>query len=146
VDAVHPRPPPQLQPAATAPAPARTEKIDRPKLEMKDGSSTEEQWNFFTFSLQQYKTIANITGNEKERLGVCLGDMVASLVYARLGDQKYKELTEDDLLKEARQLVVKSRNKLVHRPQILFCVCVYTHVSCFSSSFKLLKNTVFLSL
>jgi hypothetical protein len=62
----HPKP--QLQPAATghpAPAPARTEKIDRPKLEMKDGSSTEEQWNFFTFSWQQYKTIANITGNEK---------------------------------------------------------------------------------
>ena len=116
VDAVHPKP--QLQPAATghpAPAPARTEKIDRPKLEMKDGSSTEEQWNFFTFSWQQYKTIANITGNEKERLGVCLGDTVASLVYARLGDQKYKELTEADLLKEARQLVVKSRNKLVHR-------------------------------
>ena len=51
VDAVHPKPPPQ--PAATghpAPAPARTEKIDRPKLEIKDGSSSEEQWNFFTFS------------------------------------------------------------------------------------------------
>ena len=48
-------------------------------------------------------------------MGVCLGDTVASLVYARLGDQKYKELTEADLLKEARQLVVKSRNKLVHR-------------------------------
>ena len=52
MDAVHPKPP-QLQPAVPgqpAPAPARTEKIDRPKLEMKDGSSTEEQWNFFTFS------------------------------------------------------------------------------------------------
>ena len=116
VDAVHPKPPPQ--PAATdhpAPAPARTEKIDRPKLEMKDGSSSEEQWNFFTFSWQQYKTIAKITGNEKERLGVCLGYTVASMVYARLGDTRYKELTEDDLLKEARQLVVKTRNKLVHR-------------------------------
>ena len=82
---------------------------------MKDGSSTEEQWNFFTFSWQQYKTIANIAGHEKERLGVCLGDTVASMVYARLGDKKYKELTEADLPKEARQLVVKSRNKLVHR-------------------------------
>ena len=118
VDAVHPKPPPQLHPAATghpAPAPARTEKIDRPKLEMKDGSSTEEQWNFFTFSWQQYKTIANMTGNEKERLGVCLGDTVASLVYSRLGVKKYKELTEAELLKEARQLVVKTRNKLFHR-------------------------------
>jgi hypothetical protein len=44
-----------------------------------------------------------------------MGDMVASLVYARLGDKKYKELTEADLLKEPRQLVVKTRNKLVHR-------------------------------
>ena len=96
VDAVHPKPPPQLQPAATghpAPAPARTEKINRPKLEMK------EQWNFFTFSWQQYKTLASITGNEKERLGVCLGDRVACLVYSRLGVEKYKELMEDELLK-----------------------------------------------
>ena len=44
---------------------------------------------------------------------VCLGDTVASLVFARLGVKKYNELTEADLLKEARQLVVKSRNKLV---------------------------------
>ena len=28
---------------------------------------------------------------------------------------KYKALTEVELLKEARQLVVKTRNKLVHR-------------------------------
>ena len=32
-----------------------------------------------------------------------------------LGDEKYKELTEDELLKKVRQLVVKTRNKLVHR-------------------------------
>jgi hypothetical protein len=54
----HPKPPaPTNQPAS---APARTEKIGRPKLEMKDGSSTEEQWKFFTFSWEQYKTLANI--------------------------------------------------------------------------------------
>ena len=47
-------------------------------------------------------------------LGVFLGDTVAtaSLVYSRLGDVA---LTEVELLKEARQLVVKTRNKLVHR-------------------------------
>ena len=82
---------------------------------MKDGSSTEEQWKFFTFSWEQYKTLAKITGNEKETLGVCLGDTKASLVYSGLGDVKYKVLTEVELLKEARQLVVKTRNKLVHR-------------------------------
>ena len=50
-------------------------------------------------------------------LGVSLGDTVAtaSLVYSRLGEVKYKALTEVELLKEARQLVVKTRNKLVHR-------------------------------
>jgi hypothetical protein len=109
----HPKPPATTNHPASAPA--RTEKIGRPKLEMKDGSSTEEQWKFFTFSWEQYKTLANITGNEKETLGVCLGDTVASLVYSRLGDVKYKALTEVELLKEARQLVVKTRNKLVHR-------------------------------
>ena len=59
VDAVHPKP--TLQPLAvqhSGPANPRTEKIAHPKLEMKDGSSLEEQWNFFTFSWQQYKAIA----------------------------------------------------------------------------------------
>jgi hypothetical protein len=73
---------------------------------MKDGSSTEEQWKFFTFSWHQYKTLINITWKEKESLG----DSVASLVYSRLGYVKYKALTEVELMKEARQLVVKSRS------------------------------------
>ena len=75
VDAVHPKP--TLQPLAvqhSGPANPRTEKIAHPKLEMKDGSSSEEQWNFFTFSWQQFKAIAKIGGHEKERLEVCLGD------------------------------------------------------------------------
>jgi hypothetical protein len=71
VDAIHPKP-----------AHPRTEKIAYPKLEMKDGSSSEEQWNFFTFSWQQYKAIAHIDVHEKERLGVCPGDTVASMVFA----------------------------------------------------------------
>ena len=37
------------------------------------------------------------------------------MVFARHGDKRYKELMEEELLKEAKQLVVKSRNKLVHR-------------------------------
>ena len=87
VDAVHPKPLPQPV-AAQQPAPvqAKTEKIACPKLEMKDGSSSEEQWDFFSF--RWYKTIANIIGNAKERLGVCLGDMVACMVYARLRDKR----------------------------------------------------------
>ena len=116
VGAVHPMQVPQpvaaQQPAPTNP---RTKKIAYPKLEMKDGSSTEEQWNFFTFSWQQYKVMANIGGQEKERLGGCLGDTVVGMVFARHGNKRYKELTEEELVTEAKQLVVKSRNKLFHR-------------------------------
>ena len=83
VDAGHPKPPPQ-QPATTdQPTQARTEKISHPKLELKDGSTLEESWEFFTFSWRQYKTLANITGNVKERLGVCLRETVAGMVFAR---------------------------------------------------------------
>jgi hypothetical protein len=79
VDAIQSKLTPQPL-AARKPAPAhpRTEKFAYPKLEMKDGSSSEEQWNFFTFSWRQYKVIAKIAGHE--RFGVCLGDMVASMV------------------------------------------------------------------
>jgi bacterioferritin (cytochrome b1) len=70
-------------------------------------------------------------------LGVCLGDMVASMVYSRLGDKKYKELTEVDLLKEARQLVVKNRNKLVHRLKLATMVqCGDEHITSFETRLK----------
>ena len=83
VDAGHPKPPPR-QPATTdQPTQARTEKINHLKLELKDGSTSEESWEFFTFSWRQYKTLANITGNVKERLGVCLRETVAGMVFAR---------------------------------------------------------------
>ena len=43
------------------------------------------------------------------------GDTVVGMVFARHGNKRYKELTEEELVTEAKQLVVKSRNKLVHR-------------------------------
>ena len=80
-DTVHLKP---QQPATTdQPTQDRMEKINHPKLELKDGSTSEESWEFFTFSWRQYKTLANITGNVKERLGVCLGETVAGMVFAR---------------------------------------------------------------
>ena len=60
----------------------------------------------FHVQWRQYKTLANITGNIKERLGVYLGEAVAGMVFARVGDVRYKELSEEDLLEEARQLTV----------------------------------------
>ena len=91
------------------------EKIQCPKLELKGGSSTEEQWEFFTFRWGQYKTMVDITGRETENLAIGLGAEVVGLVFHRLGKGTYEALTEGNLLKEAKQLVVKSRNKLVHR-------------------------------
>ena len=37
------------------------------------------------------------------------------MVFARVGDARYSELSEEDLLVETRQLIVKQRNKLVNR-------------------------------
>jgi hypothetical protein len=48
-------------------------------------------------------------------LRACLGDTVATMIFAKLVDEKNKELTEVEKLKEARQLAVKSRYRLVHR-------------------------------
>ena len=59
--------------------------------------------------------MVDITGRETENLAIGLGAEVVGLVFHRLGKGTYEALTEGNLLKEAKQLVVKSRNKLVHR-------------------------------
>ena len=82
---------------------------------MKNGCTSEEELDFFTFSWRQYNSLANITGNVKERLGICLGEAVAGMVFVSIGDARYNELSEENLLEEARQLIVKKRNKLVYR-------------------------------
>ena len=86
VDAIHPKPPTPVNPI--------TVKTAYPKLQLKDGFVSEEQWNFFTYSWQKYKSAANMDGSDKDRLGSCLGDMVATKIFAKLGDEIYKELAE----------------------------------------------------
>ena len=116
VEAVHPKP--WTQPVARdtqAPTPVMLEKIQCPKLELKGGSCSEEQWEYFTFRWEQYKKMVEISGREKENLALGLGDEVVGLVFHRLGRATYTALTEEGLLREAKHLVVKSRNKLVHR-------------------------------
>ena len=116
VEAVHPKPGTQLVAGDTqAPTPVRLEKIQCPKLELKGGSCSEEQWEYFTFRWEQYKTMVEISGREKKNLALGLGDEVVGLVFHRLGRATYTALTEEGLLREAKHLVVKSRNKLVHR-------------------------------
>ena len=105
------------QHAAVVPAPAtpKTEKVQVPKLVTKNGSTTEEAWDFFTHRWAQYKATVNLGTQEKEKLGEALGESLLSDVYGRMGHDKYTALSVDGVLKEARHLVVKTRNKLVHR-------------------------------
>jgi hypothetical protein len=89
---------------------------------LKDGFVWEEQWDFFTYSWQQYKSVANMDGSVNDRLGACLGarkgDMVATKIFAKLGDELLKELAKVEMMQETKQLVVKTRNKLAHRLKI----------------------------
>ena len=112
-DAVHPRQPDAV--VAPAPATPRTEKILVPKLVTKNGSATEEAWDFFTHRWTQYKATVNLGTQEKEKLGEALGESLLSDIYGRMGHDKFMTLSVDGVLKEARHLVVKTRNKLVHR-------------------------------
>ena len=90
-----------------------------PKVKVKGGHVLEEAWDYFTFSLTQYKTVVNIAGNEKHMMATTLRE-VNSRLYNRLGNCHFKDLTEVLLLllDEARKLVVKKRNKLVNRMKL----------------------------
>ena len=112
-DAVHPRMPVTV----TAPggdqtnAAAKVEKVKRPQLVTKGGYATEEDWEYFIFRWDAYKSMANLGSSEKGHLVDSLGDLVVSNVYGRLGSVQYEALSVMDLPKEVRQLVVRSRNK-----------------------------------
>ena len=98
VDTTHPMPP--LTTNQPMPVNTSTVKTADPKPQLKDGFVSEEQWNFLTHSWQQYKSAANMDGSEKDRLGACLGDMVATKIFAKLGDRIYKELVEVEMMQE----------------------------------------------
>ena len=95
-------------------APARTEKYSRPKLELKDGMVAEEDWEFFIHNWNEFKRLASPGEHSREILGLCLGK-VAGRVFSRVGSTLYDKLTEQELLKEAKSLAVRRRNKLVNR-------------------------------
>ena len=67
---------------------------------------SEEQWNFFTYSLQQYKSAANMDRSETDKLGACLGaclgDTVATKIFAKLGEEIYKELAKVEMMQQMR--------------------------------------------
>ena len=102
-------------PPVVAPLPtARMEKFPRLKLLLVDGYVDEEAWEYFVNSWRSYKTLANPGTIAREILGASLGE-VDNMVFARVGAVAYNGMTEDNLLEEARKMVLKKRNKLVNR-------------------------------
>ena len=55
--------------------------------------------------------------HSREILGLCLGE-VAGRDFSRVGSTVYDKLTELELLKEAKSLAVRRRNKLVNRMKL----------------------------
>ena len=62
--------------------------------------------------------IAGITENKKQELVCCLSDEAAQLVYGRYGHIAYTALTEEQLLAAIKEMVVRTRNKLVTRHKL----------------------------
>jgi hypothetical protein len=94
-------------------AQVKMEKLDRPKLHLRDGMAEEEHWSFFCHRWKQYKTQANIRTSSVECLASCMEDLAKS-IYNKLGDTAYAALTEDTLLRQAKEMIIKKRNKLVN--------------------------------
>ena len=91
----------------------RPEKVQRPKLVVKDGYVTDEAFDYFEHAWREYKTLASVNTAVKQHLSSCLGEEVLTMVYNTYGEMGYDALDEAALLKAARCLVVKTRNKLV---------------------------------
>ena len=64
---------------------------------------SEEAWDYFAHSCQEYKTLANIDGNTKESLGSSLGE-VSSRVLNRIGNELNTALSEENLMEESRSI------------------------------------------
>ena len=62
--------------------------------------------------------VAGIKENLKQELALCLSDEVAQLVYGRYGHEAYTALTEKQLLAAIREMVVRTRNKMVTRHKL----------------------------
>ena len=72
----------------------------------------EAEWNNFKIAgLLQGDT-------EKHQLGTVLGETYLK-VFGRLGATAYEALNEQQQLNNAKQLVVKKRNKYVHRYRLI---------------------------
>ena len=76
----------------------------------------EEGWEYFVHRFSSYKQQAGQDiGDGKEHLADCLGEEVSRAVFSRMGQTRWKGLTKNQLLQEAKQICVKTRNRAVNR-------------------------------
>ena len=101
--------------AAPGAATLRAEKLVRPTVKVRDGVIEEEDWEYFQHKWNTYKTQANLTVSQKSHLESCLGDDITSVLFGRLGQQGWEQLTEATLLEEVRNVFVKKRNRMINR-------------------------------
>ena len=81
---------------------------------MKEGYVMEEAFSYFVHSWKESKPLANV----KQHFAKCLGEEVSTLLYGKFGPEWYDALTKDGLLKAAKGMVMKARNKLVMQLQL----------------------------
>ena len=62
--------------------------------------------------------MAGVKERSKQELAACLSDKAAQLVYGRFGNEMYDALTEEQLLAAIKEMVVRSRSKLVTRHKL----------------------------
>ena len=103
-------------PAATQ---VKTGKILRPRLELKDSFVDEETFAFFIHRWSEYKGMAGVSPDmAKKELSYCLSDEVQILLFGRYGEEQYKALTETLLIAAVKEMVVRTRNKMVTRHKL----------------------------
>ena len=108
--------PVQVLPAAPQPPPPaqNVTRVRPPQLRLVDGKLEETDWDAFVAEWENFKIAGNLqVGTEKHQLGSVLGETYTR-VYNRLGPVAYEALSEQELLDNAKLLIIKRRNKYVH--------------------------------
>ena len=105
-----------LLPVAQAPpAQLKPKKLDKPKLELKDGQVEETVWEFFSHKWTVYKVQANVTERQKHILEACLSPEIQQQIFNRLGQDGWAALNEAQLLESVKEMFVRKKNRFVNR-------------------------------
>ena len=79
----------------------------------------EETFAFFEHRWSEYKGMARVEDAlAKKELSHCLSDEVQMLLFGRYGKEQYEALTEPLLITAVKEMVVRTRNKMVTRHKL----------------------------